>query len=450
MCYLFTAIGSHIEINETGTVLRFKPGILLGGKITHDCGLSRGIGWFVEGILPLAAFCKNPLHLILTGTTNDEIDMSVDILQNVTFPILQNFGIYGIVFKIKKRGVPPKGGGMVELVVPPVRTSLNPVYIIDEGLIKRVRGVAFCTRISPTIITRVIESCRKVLNDFLPDVHIHSDHYKGGKEGGDSPGYSLSLVAETTTGALLSVERTAKPRRSNPIPGTTSKDDPSQQQHMAEMPEDIGIEGAMMLMKEIFSGGVVDSMHQSLILQLMVLTPEDVSKVRFGHLSTQAIETLRIIRDAFGVVFRIKEEKQILEKEKRTSKNSKKSGNNSDNDEDDSEYGDFEDMEVGDDHEDENKEEEDDEMDENVEDSDDEEEEDEDEEEESDDDGEEDSYDDADESAEEEENDSSSEDGSEQLEDENEENGEVTTQTRVTYLLSCLGTGYTNVNRRAT
>jgi hypothetical protein len=27
------------------------------------------------------------------------------------------------------------------------------------------------------------------------------------------------------------------------------------------------------------AGGVVDSMHQPLVLQLMVLTPEDVSKV---------------------------------------------------------------------------------------------------------------------------------------------------------------------------
>lgn len=33
-----------------------------------------------------------------------------------------------------------------------------------------------------------------------------------GKMAGDSPGYSLSLVAETTTGVLLSVERTAASR----------------------------------------------------------------------------------------------------------------------------------------------------------------------------------------------------------------------------------------------
>ena len=29
----------------------------------------------------------------------------------------------------------------------------------------------------------------------------------------------------------------------------------------------------------MYVGGVVDSMHQPLVLQLMVLTPEDVSKV---------------------------------------------------------------------------------------------------------------------------------------------------------------------------
>ena len=90
-----------------------------------------------------------------------------------------------------------------------------------------------------------------------------------GKEGGDAPGYSLSLVAETTTGVLLSVERTANTRSSGP----------NGERSGGELPEDIGREGALMLLSEIFKGGVVDSSHQPLILQLMVLTPEDVSKV---------------------------------------------------------------------------------------------------------------------------------------------------------------------------
>jgi RNA 3'-terminal phosphate cyclase-like protein len=33
--------GSKIEINETGTTLKYVPGFILGGKVQHDCGNSR-------------------------------------------------------------------------------------------------------------------------------------------------------------------------------------------------------------------------------------------------------------------------------------------------------------------------------------------------------------------------------------------------------------------------
>ena len=101
--------GCRVEINETGTAFRFHPGILVGGQITHDCGLSRSIGWFVEGILPLAVFCKKSLELSLTGITNDSLDLSVDILRNVTIPLLMNFGIMNVTMKVKRRGAAPKG-----------------------------------------------------------------------------------------------------------------------------------------------------------------------------------------------------------------------------------------------------------------------------------------------------------------------------------------------------
>ena len=47
--------GCEIVINETGTALRYRPGIIVGGeRLTHDCGTSRAIGYFVE-----------PLHLTI-------------------------------------------------------------------------------------------------------------------------------------------------------------------------------------------------------------------------------------------------------------------------------------------------------------------------------------------------------------------------------------------------
>lgn len=255
--------------------------------------------------------------------TNDSTDLSVDVLKTVTLPLLQNFGVWGGSLEVKRRGAMPKGGGIVEFKLPPVKKSLTPLHVTEEGLVKRIRGVAFCAKISPNVVNRVIDSCREVLNHVLPDVFINTDHYKG-KMAGDSPGYSLSLVAETTTGVLLSVERTANSRPgagANPTAtatGSTNWVATSGGNAAAgvgsgssgfggpELPEDVGREGAMMLLQEIYKGwcsvhyllciihivfitllyniiivlgGVVDSMHQPLVLQLMVLTPEDVSKV---------------------------------------------------------------------------------------------------------------------------------------------------------------------------
>jgi RNA 3'-terminal phosphate cyclase-like protein len=98
--------GCAIEINETGTSLRYKPGLISGGRIVHDCGTSRAIGWFIEGILPLVVFGKDNASIAFTGVTNDALDLSVDILRNVTLPFLRNFGVEGATLTIKRRGPP--------------------------------------------------------------------------------------------------------------------------------------------------------------------------------------------------------------------------------------------------------------------------------------------------------------------------------------------------------
>jgi RNA 3'-terminal phosphate cyclase-like protein len=72
-----------------------------------------------------------------------------------------------------------------------------------------------------------------------------------------------------------------------------------------ELPEDIAQKAAAMLCEEIRQGGCIDSTHQSLCLTMMALTPEDVSRVKLGPLTPHTIETLRLIRDFFGVTFKL-------------------------------------------------------------------------------------------------------------------------------------------------
>lgn len=85
----------------------------------------------------------------------------------------------------------------------------------------------------------MIESAKGVLLKFLPDVYIYADHFTGNKAG-KSPGFGLTLTAETTTGAFLSSEVISKT-----IDPNAPKKEPT-------VPEDLGVQGAYSLLEEVY------------------------------------------------------------------------------------------------------------------------------------------------------------------------------------------------------
>ncbi|XP_041080518.1 RNA 3'-terminal phosphate cyclase-like protein [Polyodon spathula] len=285
--------GTRIEINETGTTLYFQPGLLYGGPVEHDCNLQRSIGYYLEALLALAPFMKNPLKAVLRGVTNDQKDPSVDCLKATAIPLMKKFGIdgEGLELKVLKRGMPPGGGGEVVFSCP-VRRFIKPVQLTDPGKVKRIRGMAFSVRVSPQIANRIVDSARSILNQFIPDIYIYTDHMKGANSG-KSPGFGLSLIAETTNGTFLSAEMASNPQgQGTPI-----------------LPEELGKNCAKLLLEEIYRGGCVDSVNQSLALLYMTLGQQDVSKVLLGPLSPYTIEFLRHLRSFFQTMFKIETQK---------------------------------------------------------------------------------------------------------------------------------------------
>ncbi|XP_043370678.1 RNA 3'-terminal phosphate cyclase-like protein isoform X3 [Dermochelys coriacea] len=265
---------------------------------------------------------KHPLRIVLRGVTNDQVDPSVDVLKATALPLLKKFGIDGEGFELKgggemprlsgrgwkmaiivillplqvllplpkkitRRGMPPKGGGEV-IFACPVRKVLRPIQFTDPGKIKRIRGTAYSVRVSPQIANRIVDSARSILNKFIPDIYIYTDHMKG-TSSGKSPGFGLSLVAETTNGTFLGAELASNP----------------QGQGTAVLPEELGLNCAKLLLEEIYRGGCVDSTNQSLVLLLMTLGQQDVSKVLLGPLSPYTIEFLRHLRSFFQIMFKI-------------------------------------------------------------------------------------------------------------------------------------------------
>ncbi|CAI5465357.1 unnamed protein product [Closterium sp. Yama58-4] len=285
----------------------------------------------------------------------------------LSLPILKRFGVdmADVELKLVRRGAPPLGGGEVMLRLPVVKQlevrggrigvgvrggrdgegetcgggrvegfacvdgpntlltlfprfhpplppfplqTCQPVVWEDEGLVKRVRGVAFTARVAPQVANRMVDAARGVLNRLLPDVFIFTDHFSGA-DSGRSPGFGISLVAETTSGCLLSAERAISScwGEHEGVGGGAGRGGRGGAGGQGEeVPEDLGLQAAQLLLHEVKQGGVVDGSQQAFVLLLCALCPEELCRVRVGPLTPHTVDALRDMRALLGVQFDIR------------------------------------------------------------------------------------------------------------------------------------------------
>eukprot|EP01064_Diplonema_japonicum_P002248 TRINITY_DN11434_c0_g1_i1.p1 TRINITY_DN11434_c0_g1~~TRINITY_DN11434_c0_g1_i1.p1 ORF type:complete len:381 (+),score=67.92 TRINITY_DN11434_c0_g1_i1:45-1145(+) len=278
--------GTKMEINETGTRLKIKPGVITGGKVTHQCSLTRGVGYYIEPLALLAPFSKKDMEVTLQGVTNNQLDIGVDTLRTVTIPLFRKFGVEAAI-RIKKRGTDPNGGGEVIFSSQTVR-KIQTIDLTTRGKIKRVRGVGFTCRTSPDLVNRAISTAKGLLLKLLPDVFIAADHFSG-EDAGKSPGYGLTLVAESNSEDCVGLSE------------ELACDITAMQKQVTA--EEIGTAAAKLLLDQVKRGGCVDSHHQATALLLMAVSPEEISRVRFGQLTPAGEKCIEICRELLSVTF---------------------------------------------------------------------------------------------------------------------------------------------------
>lgn len=160
----------------------------------------------MDVLLALGPFCKLPVNATLRGVTNSKDCPSVDHIKCSALPNLIKFLVVddGLELKVKQRGLRPLGGGEVTFKCP-VRKVLRSLQFCKPGMIKRIRGVAYASKVSPALANRAIESAKGKLLQFIPDIYIYADQNRG-KNAGNSPGFGINLVAETTDGVFYAAE----------------------------------------------------------------------------------------------------------------------------------------------------------------------------------------------------------------------------------------------------
>lgn len=280
--------GTKYTIHPNNNEIFFVPGALEGGEITHECDLERSIGYYLELLVAVAPFCKEPIDARLFGITNGKDATSVDFIKRNTMAWMKE--VYnideGLDLKIVKRGMVPDGGGEV-IFNCPIRKEMPAVQMIDEGIVKRIRGVAYSCKVPASVGNRMIEASKGFFLDYLQDIYIHTDQMTG-KQSGNSPGFGIYLEAETTTGVIYSSEMISEA---------------SEGKH--ETAEDLAIEACKLLLEEIYAGGCVDSANQWLVILYMALSKDDVSKVIVGQLNDYSIEFLRHMLDFFSIKYKV-------------------------------------------------------------------------------------------------------------------------------------------------
>ena len=284
--------GTVIDINKTGTTLKFTPGTITnnyGDEFTFQCDKSRAVTYYAEGLIPIAMFGKESLVVNLEGITNNNIDNSVDSFKGSTCALIQKLVVGDtVIFDIKKRGMFPNGCGCVKFKCP-IITNLAPFDWVNEGKVKRVRGIAFTSKISSSFANRMVNKARGVLNNFLPDVWISTDSVKDKDLQKISPGYGISLVAETTNGFAFASDMVNKDNKDH-------------------TPEDLAKELSVKFLNDIYCAGAVDVNNQGLFLFLMALSEKNlVSEMKIGRITKYSKGVVRLIKQLLKVRFNIRE-----------------------------------------------------------------------------------------------------------------------------------------------
>ncbi|CAI5758006.1 unnamed protein product [Candida verbasci] len=284
--------GSHIEISYTGTTIIFKPGIIIGGDLTHNCPHSKPIGYFVEFIIMLAPFSKKKFNIIFKGLTNshDDQDSGIDLVKWGLLPIMEKFGVREISLHILKRGSPPLGGGEVHFQCNSLIQQLLTIHSVDIPKFSIIRGIAYCTRVSPSVVNRMIDTSRKILKSTGCEVNITADVWRG-ENSGKSPGFGITLIAENKRGWRILCENTGKAN---------------------ELPEELSEGTTYQLLDEITKSGCIGRFQILLCLVYMSIGKEDIGRIIIhkDQVDEKFIYNLRDIKQILGVEAFLKEDEE--------------------------------------------------------------------------------------------------------------------------------------------
>jgi len=280
--------GGRVEGARVGSrEIRFRGGgRIRGGSFAWDIGTAGSTTMLAMTLLPVACFAPEPVRLRITGGLFQDFAPSALHMQNVLFPILRRMGL-AAGLRIIRPGYVPRGGGIIEVEVEPVRGKLRPIVLERQGKVTSIQGTALSSHLKGRRVShRMAEECLKVLRTRGYEAGIRTVY----DESAPQPGAALALYAETDTGCLLGADRAGEPRRTS---------------------EEIGRYVARSLLEDLDSGATVDR-HLADQLIIYAALAEGESRYLIPR-ATEHVETnLWLVENILGAEVRMEKNMVII------------------------------------------------------------------------------------------------------------------------------------------
>jgi len=214
--------------------LLFRPGgRLRGGRYEWDIGTAGSTTMLALTLLPLAAFADGPCTFRLKGGLFQDMAPSAFHTQHALLPLLARMGLVAEL-EVVRPGYVPKGGGIIEMRVQPVRGKLRPLRLPEQRPPWRLWGLALASHLRQR---RVAERMAQECNQTLARRGLSADFETWDDATAPQPGAALALFAHDQGGCMLGADMAGAPGR------------PS---------EEIGRQVARMLLEDMDRGATVD------------------------------------------------------------------------------------------------------------------------------------------------------------------------------------------------
>ena len=143
------------------TRLTFAPGPLKGFEGTIAIGTAGSISLLLQCLIPVALCADRATQVRITGGTDVAWSPPIDFYTQVFLPALREMGC-DVHLEVQQRGYYPKGGGVVDVTVPPVK-RLNGFVAQEPEPVEMIRGISHSCGLPAHVAGRQANAANRLL-----------------------------------------------------------------------------------------------------------------------------------------------------------------------------------------------------------------------------------------------------------------------------------------------